>query len=160
MRPYLVLSAPRAGVSNVNEATTPGSMRSFDRGSLLCLSIDTDVIHVTKWTRPSPPSLHTASDQKLDGALPTVQFTTVQFLIACSMHKRRGKAWPVNDVSVYQGRRQRGGEFPIDRTSLRPYLVVASPNDIHNSEKLRNRFWSGSAVVVKFWSPREIGHPR
>ena len=23
----------------------------------------------------------------------------------------------------------------------------ASPNDIHNSEKLRNRFWSGSAIL-------------
>ena len=24
---------------------------------------------------------------------------------------------------------------------------VASPNDIHNSEKLRNPFWSGSAIL-------------
>ena len=26
-------------------------------------------------------------------------------------------------------------------------LTIASPNDIHNSEKLRNPFWSGSAIL-------------
>ena len=32
--------------------------------------------------------------------------------------------------------------------SLLPLPIVASPNDIHNSEKLRNRFWSGSAILI------------
>ena len=27
-------------------------------------------------------------------------------------------------------------------------LELASPNDIHNSEKLRNPFWSGSAILI------------
>ena len=27
-------------------------------------------------------------------------------------------------------------------------ISVMSPNDIHNSEKLRNRFWSGSAILI------------
>ena len=56
---------------------------------------------------------------------------TIQFLIACSMQKQRGRPGPfyhMNDVSVYLGR-QRGGEgFPIERTSLRPYLVVSAPS--------------------------------
>ena len=31
---------------------------------------------------------------------------------------------------------------------------VASPNDIHNSEKLRNPFWSGSAILnAAPWTP-------
>ena len=45
---------------------------------------------------------------------------TVQFLIACSMQKRRGKAWyhyHVNDVSVYLGR-QRGGRVPCRKNEL------------------------------------------
>ena len=40
---------------------------------------------------------------------------TVQFLIACSMQKRRGKAGPfyhVNDISVYIGR-QRGRDSQL-----------------------------------------------
>ena len=39
--------------------------RSFDGGPLPS-SVDTDVIHVINDTRPSPPFLHTASNQKLD----------------------------------------------------------------------------------------------
>ena len=27
-------------------------------------------------------------------------------------------------------------------------VLQASPNNIHNSEKLRNRFWSGSAILI------------
>ena len=39
-----------------------------------------------------------------------------------------GPFYCVNDVSVYLGR-QRGGGVPdcIERTSLRPYLVVSAP---------------------------------
>ena len=33
----------------------------------------------------------------------------VQFLIACSMQKWRGKVWSVNDISVYLGRQREGG---------------------------------------------------
>ena len=52
---------------------------------------------------------------------------TVQFLIACSMQKWRGKPGPfyhVNDVSVYL--RREGEESSIERTSLGPYLVVTA----------------------------------
>ena len=38
--------------------------RSFNEG--LPIMVDTDVIDMIKWTRPSPSVLHTASDQKLD----------------------------------------------------------------------------------------------
>ena len=51
---------------------------------------------------------------------------TVQFLITCSMQKGRGRPgpfYPMNDVSVYQGR-QRGEGSPIKR--MRLFLHTAS----------------------------------
>ena len=40
---------------------------------------------------------------------------------------RPGPFYDVNDVSVYLGR-QRGKGSPIERTSLRPFLVVSVPS--------------------------------
>ena len=47
----------------------------------------------------------------------------VQFLIACSMQKWRGKVWSVNDVSVYLGR-QRGEGSPIEKDELDAFLIL------------------------------------
>ena len=44
-------------------------MRFFDRDlppPPLSTLVDIDIVHVMKWTRPSPSVLPTASDQKLD----------------------------------------------------------------------------------------------
>ena len=75
LRPYLVVFSPFAGVSNVCEAKKISllvqneermhKMCSFDQRPLPP-SVDTDVIHMMKWTRPSSLFFHTASDQKLD----------------------------------------------------------------------------------------------
>ena len=66
---------------------------------------------------------------------------TVQFLIACSMQKGRGRPGPfchLNDVSVYLGR-QRGEGSPIERVSLRPYLVdSAQSTGVSNVHKVTN----------------------
>ena len=40
----------------------------------------------------------------------------------------------------------RYAESPRGFTEIKQ--VITSPNDIHNSEKLRNRFWSGSAILI------------
>ena len=75
---FLVVSAPSAGVSNSHEVKTYCSCFKTRNTCAKCfLSIgDTsppsvylgrqNVIHMKKWTRPPPPFLHIASDQKLD----------------------------------------------------------------------------------------------
>ena len=64
---------------------------------------------------------------------------TVQFSIACSMQKRRGIFYYVNDVSVYLGGHDRGQGYPIERMSLRPYLVVSAPNTgVLNVREVKN----------------------
>ena len=55
---------------------------------------------------------------------------TVQFLIACSKQKRKGKAWSIlshEQHFVYLGR-HRGEGCLIEETSLRPHLVVSVPS--------------------------------
>ena len=67
LRPYLVVSATSAGVSNIHDAKNVPllvqneervhEMHSFDGGSPpppLSTQADTDIIHVIKWTRPLP----------------------------------------------------------------------------------------------------------
>ena len=64
LRLYLVVSAPSAGVSNVHKVKNVvqneecvREMRSFDQGPLpssLSTKVDTHVIDMIKWTRPSP----------------------------------------------------------------------------------------------------------
>ena len=52
---------------------------------------------------------------------------TVQFLIACSMQKRKGKAWSILSREwrfVYLGR-QRGGGVPIERTHFTHTFFVS-----------------------------------
>ena len=44
--------------------------------------------------------------------------------------KLRGEVWSiyhVNDVNVYLGR-EGGGRSPIERTTLRPFLVISVPS--------------------------------
>ena len=53
---------------------------------------------------------------------------TVQFLIACSIQKRRGKAWSILSCFVYVGRQREGEGSPIEKTSLMPYVVVSAPS--------------------------------
>ena len=74
----LVVSAPSAGVSNSHKVKSVPllfqneehmcEMLSFSRGHLLPSVYlgRQNVIHMIKWTRPPPPFLHAAGDQKLD----------------------------------------------------------------------------------------------
>ena len=49
---------------------------------------------------------------------------TVQFLISCSIQKRPGPSYHMNDVSVYPGRERRRGSL-TKRMSLKSFLVVS-----------------------------------
>ena len=79
LRPYLVVSAPSAGVSNIRKAKNVPllfervrEMRSIDRGPLppsVYLGRQ-NVIHMINGPGLPPPFLRTASDQKLDGGRP------------------------------------------------------------------------------------------
>ena len=78
LKPYLVVSAPRTGVSNISKQKT---YRSWFKMKNVCAKYvllirdpsppvypgRQNIIHVIKCTRPSPFILYTASDQKLDG---------------------------------------------------------------------------------------------
>ena len=76
LRPYLIVSTPSAGVSNVLEAENVLLLVQNEEHVRKCVILigtppplpRQNIIHVIKWTRPSPPPfLHTASNQKLDG---------------------------------------------------------------------------------------------
>ena len=78
LRPYLVVSAPSAGVVKVCETKTKMYrsrletkntcakciLSMWDPSPPLSTKVDTDIIHVIKYTRPSPS---VSSDQNLDG---------------------------------------------------------------------------------------------
>ena len=76
---------------------------------------------------------------------------TVQFLIACSMQKRRGKAWSILSHEWCQclTRYIEGGGVPHRRMNLRPYFVVFAPSArVSNVREAKMyRFWFKTKYV-------------
>ena len=61
---------------------------------------------------------------------------TVQFLIAFSMQKRRGKAWPiyhVNEISVSTKVDRQRGRGPHQKTAFHERVLCFEPGAIHFS---------------------------